>query len=300
MVNLKAKGGCLTQSGSILHKEGTQVQGPYARMDLAPRVKEILTSCCLCFRRCGVNRFEGQTGYCGLTSNAHYFGELINCSQELALIPSHTILFAGCNLRCDFCSTWNWNQEPDSAYPWNAKAMAPRVAKRRQEGARTLYFVGGEPTVSLFGAVDLIERLPSRYSIVWDSNMTMTVEARELLSRFVDVYAADFKFGNEQCAKEIADAIDYVSVVTENLRFAQRTARLIVRHLLIPGHFECCCLPILEWVSQELHQPRLHLRAAYMPRQKGMKHPDLTRYLKEQEFSRAVFAARELGIELID
>ena len=47
-----------------------------------------------------------------------------------------------------------------------------------------------------------------------------TPEAFRLLDGAVDVFVADFKYGNDQCAERIAKVDRYLEIVTRNLRWA--------------------------------------------------------------------------------
>jgi putative pyruvate formate lyase activating enzyme len=87
--------------------------------------------------------------------------------------------------------------------------------------------------------------------------------------------------------------------MAENFRFAEETASLIVRHLLLPGHLECCVLPMLDWLKKNLDHPRLSLRKEYIPPEKIKDHPSLSGYILEKDFNLAVQAAEEKGIELV-
>ena len=40
---------------------------------------------------------------------------------------------------------------------------------------------------------------------------------------------------------------------------------MIVRHLLLPGHLECCLGPIVEFMREELPQVLFSLRDGYLP-----------------------------------
>ena len=87
---------------------------------------------------------------------------------------------------------------------------------------------------------------PNLPPVVWKSDFHGTPEVFELLDGVVDTYVADFKFGNDLCAKRIAAVDDYLRIVTRNLKIAEKQARLIVRHLLLPGHADCCYRPIVQ------------------------------------------------------
>ncbi len=253
----------------------------------------------MCERRCGVNRLDGERGYCGLGGQAYWFREMLHYGEEIDLIPTHTIYLAGCNMRCVFCTSPEWNAEPRDAEPWDVAAMKDIVLRRRAEGARNVNFLGGEPTVSLHAILNLLAELPESIPVVWDSNMYFSTESRELLDGVMDWYLADFKFGNDRCAKLIADAPNYVNVVTENLKFACDTANVIVRHVLLPGHLRCCFEPVAEWVSRELPRARLGLRGEYLPPPGPERADGLSRYLTDDERDKAAEIADKLGLELV-
>jgi putative pyruvate formate lyase activating enzyme len=70
---------------------------------------------------------------------------------------------------------------------------------------------------------------------VWKSDFHGTPEALTLLDGVVDVYVADFKFGNDACASRLSGINGYLPIVTRNLALASQQAELIIRHLLTAG-----------------------------------------------------------------
>jgi putative pyruvate formate lyase activating enzyme len=54
---------------------------------------EIMKSCHFCERRCGVNRKEGERGWCRVLE-AKISSEFLHFGEERELIPSHTIFFS--------------------------------------------------------------------------------------------------------------------------------------------------------------------------------------------------------------
>ena len=102
--------------------------------------------------------------------------------------------------------------------------------------------------------------------VVWKSNFFGTIEGFALLDGVVDVYVADLKFGNDTCARQIAGVDGYMQIVTRNLLQAAQGARLIVRHLLLPGHLECCYRPIVDWMCRHLPAVPLRIMTGYLPR----------------------------------
>ena len=97
------------------------------------------------------------------------------------------------------------------------------------------------------------------------------MEAFALLDGVVDVYVADLKFGNNTCARQIAGVDAYMQIVTRNLLAAAQTTRLIVRHLLLPGHFECCYRPLVDWMCRHLPAAPFRVMTGYLPRWQAVR-----------------------------
>ena len=66
-----------------------------------------------------------------------------------------------------------------------------------------------------------------------------------------------------------------MQIVTRNLLRAARGARLMVRHLLLPGHLECCYRPIVDWMCRWLPMVPLRVMTGYLPRWQAAGHQDL-------------------------
>ena len=115
------------------------------------------------------------------------------------------------------------------------KELAERADAALANGARTVMILGGEPTIHLPAALEFVAALPDAAKLVWKTNAHGSAQARELLDGMFDVWLADFKFGNDACARRLAKVPDYVRVVRENLLWADEHSELIVRHLAHAG-----------------------------------------------------------------
>ncbi len=135
--------------------------------------------------------------------------------------------------------------------------------------------------------------------IVWKSDFHGTPAAFALLDGAVSVYVADFKFGNDACAKRLAGIDDYITIVTRNLLLADRQADLIVRHLLLPGHFDCCYLPIVRWIREFLPHAKFSIRDGYLPSWQAKQVAELSRPLPLSLGRDAHNAARDAELNLI-
>ena len=265
--------------------------------EAADMAQSDLRCCRLCPRDCRVDRIAGERGYCGLDDQTHCFREMLHGAEEEELTPSHQIYFAGCNLRCEFCTVAEWNERPLAVKALDLDHVVASVVRRRQQGARNINLLGGEPTVSLPGILRLVSRLPGRTQVVLNSNMYYNVCVDTLLRGFVNVYLADLKCGSRRCAEALLDASDYVDVARRNIRAAGEHSSLIIRHLLLPGHAECCLKPTLHWIAAEVPEAKVSLRANYVPPAAALSAP--LGYLDRAEANAAFDYARRLGLRLI-
>jgi len=236
-------------------------------------------------------------GFCRLPDGALCFREMISYVDEEQLVPCHHVYFAGCNLRCEFCTVAEWNESPQQAQPLDVDALAATVRRRRAEGARTLAFLGGEPSVSILGALRLLARVQADVRVVWNSNMYYSPVVAELLDGIADIYLADLKCGNQRCAQAILGAADYVETAMQNVLEGSAGADVIIRHLVLPGHRECCLGPILEWIAEHLPAAKVSLRGDYAPPVPAGSAP--AQYLSQDELSDAQTFATALGLHLV-
>jgi putative pyruvate formate lyase activating enzyme len=270
--------------------------GP-SRLDLKIELAErMLRSCTLCERKCQANRLAGETGFCGVGADSRCFFEQTLWAEEAPVVPSHEVFLTGCNLRCRFCYAWEWILDPTGGSKLDCEEFARLIDYRRAEGAANLNLLGGEPTVNLPAILKAIRLVTRPTAIVWNSNFMMSRETMRLLDGVVDLYLGDFRFGNDRCAAEIAGADRYFDIAARNFKMAGMSSDLIIRHLLLPGHVECCLRPIAEWVAANLPGVPFHLMMQYLPFHQAVNDPILGRALTSDEEARAGEIVRSLGL----
>ena len=261
--------------------------------------RAMLADCRFCAHDCRVNRLAGENGLCHAGAEARFFSAQIEVSDELELIPTFAAALSGCDLRCDFCITGasSWNPRAGTGFDPHAMAAKARVAL--QGSARTIMVLGGEPTIHLPVALEFVSLLPETARLIWKTNAHGSAQAHELLDGMFDVWLADFKFGNDACAQRLAKTPDYLRGVKDNLLWADDHSELIVRHLLMPGHVECCWQPVAEWLAANLPGVKVNLRSGFWPAWQAARHAELRRTVSGPESARAVDLAQRLGLNLI-
>ena len=265
----------------------------------AAAARAALRDCQLCAHHCGVDRLAGAKGLCRAGSECRVFSAQVEVSDELELIPTFAIALSGCDLRCDFCVTGAQSWNPRAGHPLQPKSLAEQARTALAGGARTIMILGGEPTIHLPAALEIVAALPDSARLVWKTNAHGSAQARELLDGLFDVWLADYKFGNDACAERLARVADYERVVRENLLWAAAHSELILRHLLMPGHLDCCWRPVAEWLAAELPGVKVSLRSGFWPGWHSARHPELRRINSSLENDQAWKIARDFGLNLV-
>jgi putative pyruvate formate lyase activating enzyme len=274
-----------------------------SRLDLKIELTtRLFADCALCPWDCRVDRLSGELGFCGLGRDAFYTKELLHFGEEAEIRPSHTIFLTGCSLRCVYCMTGDSVVTPRRGQRLVPAEMAARIAQRAREGARSLSFVGGNPDQSLLGILQVLNACDTDLPVVWNSNLYGSIELMTLLDGVVDIHVADLKYGNDRCARRLSSIPRYWETVTRNLTTAARDAQVLIRHLLLPGHYDCCTAPVLHWVAEHLPAVPVNLMPQYRPDHLVLQgcHPELRRSSSAREVSEARQLAGSLGVTVAD
>jgi putative pyruvate formate lyase activating enzyme len=263
------------------------------KIELAER---LFQACCFCEHRCMVNRRK-TPGKCGVQESRIAL-EFLHFGEETVLVPSHTIFFSGCTFHCVFCQNWDISQIPcGTTIPPSQLTIA--IEQRKKQGARNVNWVGGDPTSNLLYILIVLQHLHSNIAQVWNSNMYCSEETMKLLHGVIDIYLTDFKYGNDSCAKRLSDVDEYTAVVKRNHMLAYQHSEVIVRHLVLPNHFDCCSKPIMEYIANNLPNAVVNIMAQYRPDYKAFEYRDIARIVLPDEVLQVKEYAEKIGIHQI-
>ena len=267
-------------------------------LDLKAEIaNRVMQSCHFCTRRCGVNRTDGELGYCKCGAEAMVSSMFEHTGEEPELVPSGTIFTMGCTMRCHHCQNWTISQWREQGEAFPPDALARAVERLRSAGCRNANLVGGDPTPWLARWLEAFKHVDVNVPVVWNSNSYYSHETAMLLAGFVDVYLLDFKYGNDECATRISDAPDYWEACTRNHLIGKEHGELLIRVLVLPNHLECCVKPVLKWISSNLGRTtRTNLMFQYRPEWRASELPELRRVLTSAERREAVAIAETAGL----
>jgi len=218
---------------------------------LADKLTELMSSCSLCPRNCGCDRNSGEIGFCGIGKTSKLCKELVHYTEEPELVPTYSIYFAGCNMRCEYCSNAIMLFPDKVGESIDHSALAARTDRALENGSKTIFFLGGEPACSLHDVILTLSNIQSPAPVAWNSNMYISPEAFDIVLQISDIFLADIKFGCDKCALELAKTPAYLENVQRNIKMAYDAGkRVIIRHLPLSGHFDCCTKPVLKWIAK--------------------------------------------------
>jgi putative pyruvate formate lyase activating enzyme len=170
----------------------------------------------------------------------------------------------------------------------------------RAEGALNINFVGGEPTPNLHTIVEAMNQLDVNVPMLWNSNMYCSDEAMRILADLIDIWLPDFKYGNDKCGIRLSEVPRYFEVVSRNHEFAQSNGDMIIRHLVMPNHLECCTKPVLRWISEHCPRALVNIMRQYRPDNRVLLEPstyaDIMRRPTDDEMRAVYDFADDLGL----
>ena len=255
---------------------------------------QIFKSCILCEKTCEVDR-RSETGSCGVKEPL-IASEFLHMGEEAALVPSHTIFFAGCNFKCIYCQNWDISQYPNRGVLLEPEKLAKIIDLRRTQGSMNVNFVGGDPTPNLPYILRTMNNSKENIPVIWNSNLYSSEITMKLLDGFVDLYLTDFKYGNNECAERLSGISNYTNVLRRNHKIAYHTSDLIIRHLIIPNHVECCSKPLLKWIADNLGlEVVINIMPQYRPAYNASKHQDISVFPSKNEIKEVNAYAEGLG-----
>lgn len=275
----------------------------------------ILGNCTLCPRECGVNRFEGGSGYCGTDAGMNIASVCIHKGEEPVISGEDgicNVFFGGCNLHCIYCQNHEISQcsSPSRSSNLKFEILLERIIKILSEGITAVGFVSPSHVVPQVKAIIKGLNLRGYKPVtVYNTNGYDKKETIRSLSGLIDVYLPDYKYVSDELASEYSDAPDYPDVALKALKemYYQKGSTLsvdekgrvenglLIRHLVLPGH-AVESKKVLNSIAEEL-SPGVHLSlmSQYHPITEVMNHRILNRSIYKSEYDSVVAEMEKLG-----
>lgn len=284
----------------------------------ARQLRNIMKSCRLCPRQCGVNRLEGMEGFCRapganlMIAAAHpHFGE------EKPLVGtggSGTIFLSHCNLRCVFCQNYTISHF-GRGRKTSVNELASAMLQLQNMGCHNINFV--TPTHYSPLLVEALEEAAGRglnLPIVYNTSGWERLEILRLLDGIIDIYLPDFKYWDPAMAERYSAGAESYPQMTRAalLEMHRQTGNaipskkgimergLMIRHLVMPNNVSGS-EKIMGWIAEELPKTTyVNIMAQYTPVYKAYDYPKISRRVTQEEYERVVQRAQKMGLSNLD
>jgi len=316
------KYGKTTMKGSI--KTNRDFEPSYVKIHQSGELKKrgeelwsIMENCRLCPRECGVNRLNGNEGFCRASSQLEISSYHAHFGEERPLVGrggSGTIFLTNCSLRCVFCINWEISHAGIGEIS-SIENLVEMMLDLQRRGCHNINIVTPthySPHVVL--ALDYAAGKGMRLPLVYNTCGWERCEILQKLDGIVDIYLPDFKYSDgKMAAKYSSDAETYPEVTQAALLEMNRQVGvakpaedgimyrgLMIRHLVMPNGVSGT-KKVVEWIAQNLPRDTyLNIMSQYRPMYKAFDYPEISRGITRKEYSDAVRWAKEAGLTNLD
>jgi putative pyruvate formate lyase activating enzyme len=277
----------------------------------------IFEKCRLCPRECGVNRLDGEKGFCRAPLEVMVYTAQPHFGEELSLVGQHgsgTIFFSNCNLRCVFCQNWPISIRGEGK-EIEDEDLAKMMMFLQEIGCHNINLVTPTHVMpNILNATRIALKKGLRIPLVYNTSGYERVEIIKILDGIVDIYLPDVKYmDGDMAAKYSSDARDYPEVATAAVFEMNRqvgvhqvdtrgVARkgLMIRHLVMPNRI-AGTKKFVRWVAENLPQTTyVNIMSQYHVDYRAFEYPEIARGITVQEFLEAMDWAEEYGLTLLD
>ena len=270
----------------------------------------LLKECRLCPRNCGINRYE-KVGVCGASNKVRVSHYSLHEWEEPVISGingSGTVFFSHCNLKCIFCqnkkiSTGGYGKDITN------KRLGEIFLELQEKGAHNINLV--TPTHYVPQIVSVLKKIKIKeleIPVVYNTSSYENVSTIELLDGLVDVYLADFKYFDDELAKNYSNCKNYFEVASKAIsKMYEQVGNpvlendlmkkgVIVRLLLLPGHKEDVKKIIKYIYDTYKDNVYISIMNQYTPVTKTLDYPNLNWTVTDSEYCDVINYACDLGV----
>lgn len=276
------------------------------------RARELLRSCRVCPRSCGINRLEGEVGVCKAPRQAMASSSGPHFGEEPPLVGrfgSGTIFFAHCNLKCVFCQNYDISQLGHGEQV-SSEELARHMLVLQRLGCHNINLVTPTPYVpQILEALLIAAQSGLEIPLVYNCGGYESVETLKILDGVVDIYMPDMKYSDNQVAQRYSKVDDYFDHCRAALKEMHRQVGdlqidgygiaqrgLLIRHLVLP-HGLAGSRGVLEFIAMELSRGSyVNIMDQYRPTYRAHEYVGVNRRITITEYLEVVEMARKLGL----
>ncbi|GAB1401517.1 radical SAM protein [Elusimicrobiota bacterium] len=276
------------------------------------KLYKLMEKCSVCPRNCGVNRLNGEVGFCKSTNEIKVASINLHTGEEPPISANNgsgTIFFSNCSLSCVFCQNYPISQL-GNGYLLTPEQLADKMIELQVKGAHNINFVTPTHMYPMMAESVFISRQKGlKIPILSNCSGYESVEVLELMEDFIDIYMPDMKYSSNENSKKYSKVDNYTEInqlaIKEMFRqkgelsfnnegVAQKG--LLIRHLVLPNNISGS-KKIFDFISSEISKDTfVSVMAQYHTANKSDKIEELNRKITEQEYDAVVDYFYEVGL----
>jgi len=212
---------------------------------------DILEKCTLCPRECGVNRKNGEVGFCGADDRIKIARYALHFWEEPCIsgkTGSGTVFFSHCNMGCVYCQNYKISTNGVGKFV-TTDELANIFLDLQNQGANNINLVTPTHYVpQIIEAIKLAKANGLALPVLYNCGGYEKVETIRMLNGFVDIYLPDMKYFSDKYAVKYSNAPNYFITAKQAIdeMFSQvgkckfdsngiMKKGVIVRHLMLPS-----------------------------------------------------------------
>jgi len=264
---------------------------------------KMLESCCICPRRCKVNRLKDEKGFCktGLLpkvcSYMPHHGEEPPISGAKG---SGTIFFSHCNMACVYCQNYEFSQLGQGKEV-DFQDLAGFMIELEKLGCHNINLVTPTHVMpQILKALSIAISQGLKIPIVYNTGGYELPQIIKLLDGIVDIYLPDMRYADSGQAIKYSSVPDYPTYNQGAVKEMHRQVGVAniddegiikrgvaIRHLVLPNNISGTD-KIMKFIAQELSKDTyISLMSQYSPYFKASQFKEVSRRLTLQEYEEA-------------
>lgn len=275
---------------------------------------DILENCKLCPKMCGIDRKNGQKGFCGATDEI----KIARCDLHFWEEPcisgkngSGTVFFSHCNLRCVYCQNYKISHM-GLGKTVSVIELAECFLTLQKKGANNINLVTPTHYVpQIIEAVKIAKNSGMTLPILYNSSGYENAETIKMLEGIVDIYLPDLKYFNDKYALKYSGVTDYFKIASKAISemFSQVgkcvfdengiiKKGVIVRHMMLP-HLLFDSKKVIDYLYKTYKDDIfISIMNQYTPITANLKNfPELSKKISENYYNSLIDYAVSLGVK---
>lgn len=272
-----------------------------------------LSHCTLCPRLCGVNRINGELGYCRAGADIKIARSALHYWEEPCISGSKgsgTVFFSHCTMKCVFCQNYNISTD-NKGKTISAPELAEAFLDLQSQGANNINLVTPTHFVpQITDALDIAKSNGLRLPVLYNTSGYENVETIKALSGYIDIYMPDMKYFDDKYAIKYSNAPHYFEIAKAAIAemFAQvgkpvfdnngiMQKGVIIRHMMLPGLlFDT--KKIIDYIfSKYKNDVYTSLMSQYTPLEHVKEIPELNKKINPKHYEAMIDYCAKLGME---